>query len=391
MKVLHVIPGVAVRYGGPSQAVMAMCRALLERRVDVLMVSTDADGPGRLPVTKGRPCEYQGVPSIFFPRQWSEAFKYSYPLERWLKANVRNFDVVHIHAVFSHSSVAAARACRRRGVPYVVRPLGSLSAWSMGQKPLRKRVMWRMGVRQMLDGARRIHYTTLGEEESSVYQAGPSRGVIVPLGVEVSEEAGQLTPSSQRQQNLLASGANPYVLVLCRLHPVKNLELFLQTFLKVTVEGKFRHWKLLVAGDGERNYVARLKGMIPEGDERVRFTGWLDEKDKTAAIRGASLMALPSRHENFGLSVVEALMHKVPVFISRQVNLAAEIEAARAGWVVEPGRLAMEGSLAAALEDTDGRRVRGHSGYELVHARFTWPRVAAQLVKMYDSISEQAE
>ena len=387
MKVLHVIPGVAARYGGPSQAVLAMCRALMERRVDVLMVSTDADGPGRLSVTNGRPCEYEGVPTIFFPRQWSEAFKYSYPLGHWFKANVRDFDVVHVHAVFSHSSVAAARACRRHGVPYVVRPLGSLSSWSMGQKPLRKRVMWGIGVRQMLDGARRIHYTTLGEKDSSVYNAGPSRGAVVPLGAKVGEAVGQVTRS---KQNFLAPGANPYVLVLCRLHPVKNLELFLQAFLEVTQTEKFRHWKLLIAGDGERDYVAHLKSLVPKGDERVRFTGWLDEKDKTVAIRGASLMALPSRHENFGLSVVEALMHKVPVFISRQVSLAAEIEAARAGWVVELEQSAMEESLAAALEDTAGRRVRGLSGYELAHARFTWPRVAAQLVEMYDSISEQA-
>ena len=387
MKVLHVIPGVAARYGGPSQAVLAMCRALLERRAEVLLASTDADGPGRLPVTNGTPCEYQGVPSIFFPRQWSEAFKYSRPLGRWFGAHVKDFDVVHIHAVFSHSSVAAARACRRHGVPYVVRPLGSLSPWSMGHKPLRKRVMWRAGVRQMLDGARRIHYTTSGEKDSSVYDAGRARGVVVPLGVEVDETAGAAPSPGRRRQD--SFGPAPYVLVLCRLHPVKNLEPLLRAFLEVTREGRFRHWRLVVAGDGEPDYVARLKGLVPEGDERVRFAGWLDAGDKTAAVRGASLMALPSRHENFGLSIVEALTHEVPVLVSREVSLAGEIEAARAGWVVGQGRAAMEGALAAALEDADERVSRGRRGRELVRARFTWPRVAAQLVEMYESVGAQ--
>src|SRR5439155_17790873 len=105
MKILHVIPGVAPRYGGPSQAIIQMCRALQTEGEEVLIASTDADGASRLRVETGAPTVYQGVPTIFFPRQWSEAFKYSRSLARWLDANVDSFDVVHIHAVFSHSSI----------------------------------------------------------------------------------------------------------------------------------------------------------------------------------------------------------------------------------------------------------------------------------------------
>src|SRR5438045_9411043 len=117
MRVLHVIPGVAARYGGPSQAVFEMCWALGEQGVDALVVTTDADGPGRLKVERARPITHRGVPTIFFSRQLSEAFKYSHPLAVWLTRKVGRFDVVHIHAIFSHSSLAAARACRRHGIP----------------------------------------------------------------------------------------------------------------------------------------------------------------------------------------------------------------------------------------------------------------------------------
>jgi hypothetical protein len=53
MRVLHVIPAVAPRYGGPSQAIFEMCRALQEREIEPLIASTDADGTGRLPVELG--------------------------------------------------------------------------------------------------------------------------------------------------------------------------------------------------------------------------------------------------------------------------------------------------------------------------------------------------
>ena len=47
MKVLHVIPAVAPRYGGPSSSIVSMCRALAAHGVEPTLVATDADGPGR--------------------------------------------------------------------------------------------------------------------------------------------------------------------------------------------------------------------------------------------------------------------------------------------------------------------------------------------------------
>ncbi|HYG79851.1 MAG TPA: glycosyltransferase, partial [Pyrinomonadaceae bacterium] len=163
MKVLHVIPAVAARYGGPSLAVFEMCRALGERGAEVLIATTDADGSGRLAVETGTPLMFEGVETVFFARRLSERFGYSRTLARWLKLNAGGFDVAHIHAVFSHPCVAAARACRLNRVPYVVRPLGSLDPWSMRQKPWRKRLLWHAAARRMLRGAAAVHYTTLEE------------------------------------------------------------------------------------------------------------------------------------------------------------------------------------------------------------------------------------
>ena len=88
-------------------AIVSLVKALIKKGVHVVIATTDADGSGRLSVPTNRLSEQFGVPVRFFPRQFSEAFKYSRPLARWLRAHVEDFDVVHIHAVFSHSSVAA--------------------------------------------------------------------------------------------------------------------------------------------------------------------------------------------------------------------------------------------------------------------------------------------
>src|SRR5215471_21324983 len=166
LRVLQVIPGVATRYGGPSQVIFKMCQALGSEGAEVMLATTDADGRGRLRVPLADPTIYNGVRTIFFPRQYGEGFKYSMPLARWLECNAAEFDVAAIHAVFSHSSLAAARACNRFAIPYIVRPLGSLSGWSLSQKPLRKRLVWHLAVREMLQSAAAIHYTSKEEMRS---------------------------------------------------------------------------------------------------------------------------------------------------------------------------------------------------------------------------------
>src|SRR5678816_659484 len=137
MRVLHVIPSIDERSGGPATAIIPMCRALMQQGIEVLLVTTDAG------LSETNVAEYKGVPAEF-----GESFKYSRPLAAWLTANIRDFDLVHVHAVFNHSSVAAARACRRAGVPYVIRPLGTLDPWSMSQKSLRKRLFWQVAGRE---------------------------------------------------------------------------------------------------------------------------------------------------------------------------------------------------------------------------------------------------
>src|SRR4051794_31345052 len=76
MRVLHVIPAVAARYGGPSTAIAAMCRAVAAVGVEPFIVATDADGPRRLTVPLGETTTWDGVPAVFFKRDWSESYKY---------------------------------------------------------------------------------------------------------------------------------------------------------------------------------------------------------------------------------------------------------------------------------------------------------------------------
>ena len=110
MRILHVIPSLSHRHGGPSIALPLMERALLAAGIDVTVATTNDDGPGgRIDVALGYPLAVNGATRYYFGKQ-TEFYKFSLPLARWLDRHVADFDVVHVHALFSHASVAGARA-----------------------------------------------------------------------------------------------------------------------------------------------------------------------------------------------------------------------------------------------------------------------------------------
>jgi len=385
MRVLHVIPSVSERSGGPGLAIVPMCRALQEQGTEVLVATTD-DGLNGEQISMGTPVNYKGIRAIFFPAQLGNSFKYSRPLTVWLNANVRDFPLVHIHAVFNHASIAAARACRKQDVPYIVRPLGTLDPWSMKQKSLRKKVSWHAGIKTMLINAAAIQYTTRGEQQAVEDSLGLNHGVVVPLGVEIQSIQDSLTAKLLTEQ-FPSLHDRRYVLVLSRLHPKKALEVLLEAFLSLVKHAEFQDWRLVLAGEGPGDYVALLKQRVAEelAGDFVVFPGWLNGEQKEAALRDASLLALPSHHENFGLCVMESLACGVPVLISPHVNLAPEIEAASAGWIAEVNEAAIKQTLAAALSSKAERLARGRNGKQLA-LNYAWPNIANQLRQVYSEI-----
>ena len=373
MRVLHVIPSVAERSGGPATAILPMCRALVEQSADVALVATN---DGLAGINTESFADYKGVPARFFPVQLGASFKYSRPLAAWLNHNLRAFDVVHIHAVFNHASIAAANACRNAGVPYIVRPLGTLDPWSMKQKPVRKRMFWMLSGKKMLQHSAAVHYTAQAERDATEKYLRMNHGRVIPLGVETANGV----PAMPLAECFPALAQQPYVLVLSRLDPKKGVDILIEAFVSLVRRPQFAGWRLVIAGDGPRDYVATLKEKAANS-HRIVFTGWVEGERKEALLRNASLLALPSLQENFGFCVVEAMAHSVPVLLSPQVNLAREIEAANAGWIVE--RDGLTSGLAAALADESQRTLRGKAGYEFAQ-RYSWKKTAADLISLYE-------
>jgi glycosyltransferase involved in cell wall biosynthesis len=332
---------------------------------------------------RGADGEVAGNPPVRrFARQWGPG-KPSWPLARWVARHVDRYDVVHVHALFSFASEVAALIARRRGVPYVIRPLGVLNRYGMRlRRPRLKRLWIWLVAGPLLRDAAAVHFTSQAEADEASELGIPMRGVVIPLGVELPEPG---DPESMRARFPALRGAR-VLLFLSRLDPKKNLEGLIDAFSEVAPE--VPDLRLLVCGSGASGYVDSLKARATANGvgERVVWAGEVRGAEKASAFALADLFVLPSLSENFGIAVVEALAARVPVVVSDGIPLASRIVEVGAGWRCGTDGPSVAAALRAALDPAIDRRAVGERGRALVAAEYSVDVMGQRLKALYEQI-----
>jgi glycosyltransferase involved in cell wall biosynthesis len=382
MKVLHVIGGVAWRYGGTTATVLPLCEALNRKPGYVVEIATtDADGRGRRLAPEDTP--KTTVPLRLFRRNYSERWKLSLNLLRWLWWHARDYDLIHIHAVWSFATAAASWAARWNQVPYVVMPQGMLSPYSWSRSSGTKWLYWQLLERTNVVQAARLIVTSTGEHEEIRRLGLPIPLTTVTLGLGPDAWQTPARPDYLRQRCQGRDRGRPVVLYLSRLHPKKGVAEFLLPAFKALKNDAF----LVIAGGPDphspeyANHVHATVAQLGLRD-RVALLGPVSAEDRWALFDGADLFALPSRNENFGLVVIEAMARGCPVVVSREAFACEHVTAAGAGKVVPLTLPELTAALDALLEDPAARAEMGRRG-KAYAPRLSWDQVADTLAAMY--------
>ncbi|MEC9344711.1 MAG: glycosyltransferase [Pseudomonadota bacterium] len=381
MRILHVIPSVSPARGGPSVAIRMMQRALSAAGADVTVLTTDDDGPGRrdrnLPL--GRAVVSDGADWLYFAKDL-DFYTVSLGARRWLRRHAGDFDAVHIHAVFSFTSIVAAQAARRAGVPYIIRPLGVLNRYGMtARRPLLKAISMRLFERRILTGAAAIHFTAKQEAEEARHLGLDLRGEILPLAVEPQPagDAGRWLALHPHLRDRFR------ILYLSRLDPKKNLEGLLGAVGRLSGQG--RPVALMVCGGGDAAYEASLRDSARRAGagDAVTWLGHVSGEGKADAMAAADLFVLPSHSENFGIAVVEALSTGLPVVVSRGVGVSDDLERAGAARICDTSAEDIAAKIAVLIDDPDARRTLAKAGAALYRDAYGTERMAERLCDLY--------
>lgn len=328
MKILHIIPSVDPKGGGPMEGVRQYgTRAQhMGHQIEVLTLDDpQASYLGDYPLKVHAIGPSKG------------GYAYNSNLKPWLLNNGKRYDAIIINGLWMYHGFGAWRALRQMKVPYFVFTHGMLDPWFKRTYPLKhlkKWLYWPWAEYRVLRDARKVLFTCeqerlLARESFWLYKANEA---VVNYG------AG--SPPTQNPEELKSKflAAHPdlvgkrLVLFLSRIHVKKGCDLLLKAFAKTASSDPLLH--LVIAGPCASDYLSELQLLAKDLGiaKRVSWPGMVKGDIKWGAFAAAEVFALPSHQENFGIAVAESLACGLPVLISDQVNIWREIVADQAGF-----------------------------------------------------------
>lgn len=217
--------------------------------------------------------------------------------------------------------------------------------------------------------------TTAADVERRL-EVDPSRIVVCPAGAPAwAADMGTDQPKT-------------HVLFVGTIEPRKNIDGLLDAWTRV-VEEMPSAPPLVLAGRATPSAapaLARLRAAPLTG--RVRHAGYVDDAGRRALYAGAAALVLPSFHEGFGLTALEAMAAGVPVVASNRGSLPELI--GDAGLKVDPADpAAMSRAIQLVLGDA-ATRARLSAAGRARAAAYSWDASAVTLIEAYRAAAAEA-
>lgn len=303
--------------------------------------------------------------------------------DRW---RIERPDVAHAH--FWTSGLVAQLAARPHGIPTVqtFHTLGVVKRRHEGPGDPNSSV--RIKVEKLVAKGASWVVATCTDEVFELTRMGRSRSRIsvVPCGVDLDAfcTAG---PAADR-------GSRSRIVAVGRMLPRKGFDTMIEA-LPAIQDAEF----VIVGGPDAGHLdddpeVRRLRALATEFGvaDRVVFTGAVARRDMPQLLRSADVVTCTPWYEPFGIVPLEAMACGVPVVASAVGGMLDTVVHDVTGRLVNPQRpRECADQVTAILRDSFLRRSLGLAGRDRARARYSWERVAADTLRVYDHLAPAAE
>lgn len=373
MKIVHIVPSLESRHGGPSISVPRVANALARMGHEVELLSTGAKEPA--------PAAIDGLTVRIFRREFPAWVCPSSELRRYLDDSI--VDVVHSHGLWLRPLHYARRRTQRGDVRHVISPRGMMATWAWHHHRWRKQIVDRFVHPGALAETHGWHATSEAEAADIRSRGFRQPTCVAANGTSAPTPAEIAAATAYWQATCPRAADQPTALFYSRFHPKKRV----MELIDLWIEHAPRGWLLLLVGIPETYSVSQLTEYAKRGggSDRVRV---FDGTDVPAPYVTASLFILPSHSENFGLVIAEALAHGVPALVTDTTPWGS-LHSSGHGWCVAWRDFAPTLRAALSLGPEELRRI-GESARRWVLAEYSWDGCARQLSDFYAEICARA-
>jgi glycosyltransferase involved in cell wall biosynthesis len=296
--------------------------------------------------------------------------------------------IIHQHGIFLPTSLLSLSVNKTAKI--IINPHGYLEPEKLQVSSFKKNLVLRLFERKNLNNCHCL--IACSEKEAiSLRKFGLKQPIaILPNGVSdsmIKLNTSNTTTAVMHFKEKYGVAANQKILLfLSRIHPFKGLKLFLKTVLKIQDQFRKNNWVFLIAGMSELGHEKDLKLFVEENNisDIVKFIGPQFDQDKIDAYDSSDCFILPSKGENFGIAVIEALSRGLPV-IATESTPWENLETENCGWWIGRNE---EDFIKTIIDlfskDKEYLELMGKNGIELVKNKYTWSQVAKQSLEIYE-------
>lgn len=371
MKILQTIPYFNKASGGPTSCTYQLVKGLVDQGVNCDILTF-------------RPVERDIIATDYFIHYLPDDRKTPLWLSRnftdEFKRTAKNYDIIHVNTIWTWPPHVSVRLAKQARLPIVISPHGMLYPQALSVSAWKKKLIGGWYVNADLKAADCLHATS-EEEARHIRNYGLTNPIaIIPNGLDVS-----VYPQQRTTRNLKIKFG-----FTGRLNPIKQVGLLLTAWHRLGT--KTENAELVIIGDGDPEYVASLRAYVTQnGMSNVSFTGFLSGSNLREMIRSLDYQILPSKSENFGMVVPEALICGVPVIASQGTPWSA-LEEFGCGWWIDVSENSLADTITAAMAVNESERsAMGQRGRNLVLERFSSYAIAGQMKELYEWLLNKGE
>ena len=291
---------------------------------------------------------------------------------------IDKYDIVHIQGIWIPIYHYVASIARKYGIQYIITPRGALEPWSLSQKKWKKKLAMLLYQRFDIQNANAI-LATANLEAVHLRALGFTNPIaVIPNGIDISEY--KCRTFEDRDE------IKKQILFLSRIHPKKGIEILIESWKRLT--GKYKDWNVVIAGNGEENYISYLKELIKNNylDSSVSIIPPVFGEMKRKLYCESSLFVLPTYSENFGMVIAEALACGIPV-ITTTGTPWEELNTNKIGWCVELSVENIVLTIETAIQLGEEKLFEmGQKGHMYVNDKYDYSKVGMKNKQLYQWI-----
>jgi len=178
-----------------------------------------------------------------------------------------------------------------------------------------------------------------------------------------------------------------FVGILDNYHRYKGVDYLIEALFLVSQDCRDIH--LDVVGNGDLVTELQQRARHLNVDQYIRFWGYVDDQKLTELYQTSTVFVLPSidLHEGFGIVLLEAMAHGLPVVTTEVVGISTEIIEHGAG-VIVPAKdpVAIAEAVNTLLSDPWKAQQMGRNGQELIQRKYLWTEITKEVIKIYEDV-----